>query len=74
MAFSLDATRLATSDDETVRVWDAATAEDLFFFNISGHTAYVWRLAFSPDGRRLATASGHGTAKVWAAVTGEELL
>ncbi len=31
-------------------------------------------MAFSADGRRLATASADGTAKVWDATTGAELL
>jgi tetratricopeptide (TPR) repeat protein len=31
-------------------------------------------VAFSPDGRRLASASGDGTVKVWEAMTGQEIL
>jgi WD40 repeat protein len=34
----------------------------------------VYRVAFSPDGTRLATASLDRTAKVWDAASGEELL
>ena len=31
-------------------------------------------MAFSPDGKRLASASGIGTVKVWDAATGQETL
>lgn len=30
-----------------------------------GHDGLVNSVAFSPDGKRLATASWHGTVKVW---------
>ena len=33
----------------------------------------VWNVAFSPDGTRLATGDGKGTADVWDAATGAEL-
>jgi WD40 repeat protein/serine/threonine protein kinase len=35
--------------------------------------AYVWDVAFSPDGERLATASEGGEARVWDARTGDPL-
>jgi tRNA A-37 threonylcarbamoyl transferase component Bud32/putative hemolysin len=41
---------------------------------LRGHTNYVHGVCFSPDGRRLATASRDGTAKVWDAQTGQQLL
>ena len=41
---------------------------------IKSHEAEIWRLAFSPDGTKLASASQDGTAKVWDTRTGKELL
>src|SRR5690242_11935890 len=41
---------------------------------IRGHTELVYRVRFSPDGRRLATASQDNTAGFWDATTGEKLL
>ncbi|PID58768.1 hypothetical protein CSB45_01860, partial [candidate division KSB3 bacterium] len=40
---------------------------------LEGHTGSVWSAAFSPDGRRIVTASRDGTARVWDAATGAEL-
>jgi WD40 repeat protein/serine/threonine protein kinase len=38
-----------------------------------GHKAGVWMAAFSPDGRRVATCSIDGTAKVWDTASGRVL-
>jgi WD40 repeat protein/tRNA A-37 threonylcarbamoyl transferase component Bud32 len=38
-----------------------------------GHGAGVWMAVFSPDGKRLATCSIDGTAKVWDVATGHVL-
>jgi COMPASS component SWD3 len=49
--------------DKTARVWDAGTGKEVFTFK--GHTADVWGVAFSPNGKRLATGSWDKTVKVW---------
>jgi WD40 repeat protein len=62
--FSPDGRRLASaSQDASVRVWDAATGQEMLA--LREHTHRVLALAFSPDGRRLASASWDGTVRVW---------
>ena len=59
-----------------------ATAEDALQLAILSlpknhrlaHSGPVNGIAYSPDGRRIATASSDKTAKVWDAVNGQALL
>jgi peroxiredoxin len=53
-------------------VWDAQTGQELL--TLKGHSAWVTGMAFSPDGKRLASAASDRTVKVWDAQTGQELL
>ncbi|HZT03949.1 MAG TPA: protein kinase [Steroidobacteraceae bacterium] len=55
-------------------VFDKALAQDAQDFALLGHTDRVRSIAYSPDGRRLITASYDGTARIWDASTGRQML
>jgi WD40 repeat protein len=40
---------------------------------LAGHQGRAWHAAFSPDGRRIATAGADGQLILWSAGTGEKL-
>jgi TIR domain/WD domain, G-beta repeat len=72
IAFSPDGQRVLTgSDDNTAKLWDAATGKAVATFD--GHTGALRSVAFSPDGQRVLTGSDDNTAKLWDAATGAML-
>jgi WD40 repeat protein len=91
VAFGPDCQRLASASEGydaqqkewyvEVKVWELASGKELL--TRKGHTHMVQRVAFSPDGQRLASASGrydaqgnlsYGEIKVWELASGRELL
>jgi WD40 repeat protein/tRNA A-37 threonylcarbamoyl transferase component Bud32 len=76
-AFSPDGSRLAAAGGMLggpgfVTIWDAATGSEVRSFR--GHEDAIKSLVYSPDGRRLATASRDRTVRLWNALTGQEVL
>ena len=62
---------LAGKPDEEMHVYDAATGAELHV--LKGHTGAISSLAFSPDGRRLASVSADGTARLWDPAAGKQV-
>ncbi|MEK7794408.1 MAG: WD40 repeat domain-containing serine/threonine-protein kinase, partial [Candidatus Hydrogenedentota bacterium] len=58
-------------EQSAVDAWDGAHANSVL--TISAHEAEVTGVDFSADGRRLATKSIDGTARIWDAATGTML-
>jgi roadblock/LC7 domain-containing protein len=73
-ALSPDGRLLATggTNENPIKLWDAQTGE--LKLTLEGHDKGVLSLAFSRDGRTLASGSYDDTARLWDAQTGEPKL
>ncbi|MGA2253760.1 MAG: protein kinase, partial [Thermoguttaceae bacterium] len=72
VAWSPDGKHLAWSGDVAIDVWDASTGRTSR--RLTGHTGTVRLVAWSPDSKRLVSASEDGTVRIWDPTTGQELL
>jgi COMPASS component SWD3 len=57
------------SDDKTLRLWDAHTAEALVEFR--GHSSFVFCVKFNPQSNLLVSGSFDETVKLWDVRTGD---
>jgi hypothetical protein len=73
IAFTPDGIRIAavSSEDETIKVWDAATRTEKI--TLRGHKGWLSDIVFSPDGSRIA-APCQDHIKLWDGKSGSELM
>ncbi len=73
--------RIVTAGFQSLTVWDALSGKEVVSFK--AHEFLITSVAFSPDGKRIASASGtptgggrqeSGEVRVWDAASGKELL
>ena len=61
----------ATADDQVIVLLDSASGK--IRAKMNGHTGKVTALAFSPDGKTLASGGVDKSVRFWDAATGKEI-
>ena len=69
VAFSADGAHLASSNADSIQVWDLARADEKSV--LVGHEGGVPAAAFHPSGRLLATGGKDDEMRVWEVATGD---
>ena len=70
--FSPDGNELAVGSSIGIWMYSVATGDELAL--LTGHTAQIQSLAFSPDGKILASTGNDRTIRVWDTETGKQLV
>lgn len=63
---------LATNRFNDIKLWSYPDGK--LIDQLRGHTNFIHRLAFSPDGSRLASSSKDGTIRIWNPESGVQVL
>jgi WD40 repeat protein/serine/threonine protein kinase len=66
--FSPDGHDIATTDDRSAQIWDAATGRRRY---VLPHPGSVFQAAYSADGAWLVTTGGDGAVRIWDAASGK---
>jgi eukaryotic-like serine/threonine-protein kinase len=77
MALSHNGSQLAATHgfqdyENIISLWDTASGEEVG--TLSGHKQAIWSLAFSPDGKTLASTGSERSIRLWNIATLSELL
>jgi len=74
VAFSPHGKTLASGNyDGTIRLWNAATGQQIGQTLNDGHAGEVNSIAFSHDGKTLASGDSNGTIQLWNVATGQQI-
>lgn len=63
LSFSADGKRLASTRTRVVKIWDTTAGRQIA--SLLGHGDDVLQVAFSPDGKKLASLGREGTILIW---------